>query len=186
MPPIANHGSGCDAAGNAGNVTDQIQPGRRPARLRRGGPARADRHVVHAGLQQGRLGLGRGVAGASDEHVCSHQLARDRDRQVTLPQVQHVGARRVGDVGPVVHRDERTVPIAGRPHHGECGQFIGGLEPLVSELDHIDAAGQDRVQESSEVTWAGAGVGAQVEAGPGQPSRKPGVTGGHESIRPTA
>ena len=53
----------------AGHRAHQVEPGRRPARLGRGRPARADAEVVDAGLVGGRRRLVRAVRRAADHHV---------------------------------------------------------------------------------------------------------------------
>ena len=44
-----------------------------------------------------------------------------------------------GDVGPVVHREQRAVPVTGRAEHLEQAEFLAGLQPLLPELDDVHA-----------------------------------------------
>ena len=55
-------------------------------------------------------------------------VAGDRQRQVVLAQMQHVGAGRAGDVGPVVDREQRVVAARRVGQHLERGQLVAGLQ----------------------------------------------------------
>ncbi len=94
------------------------------------------------------------MAGQPEQHVGPDECARHLQRQVTLPQVQHVGAGRAGG-GQLVARLQRAEPLLpGRP--------------LVAQLDDVHAAGQGGVGELGQIAALPAGVGAQVEPRGGQ------------------
>src|SRR5215467_9309535 len=69
----------------------------------------------------------------------SDDLARHIGWQVTLSDMQHVGACRDGDVGPVVHREQRAVPVAGCPEDIEEAEFFPRLQALLPELHDVHA-----------------------------------------------
>ncbi len=133
-----------------------------------GGPARARAEVVHALLDGCRGGLRLGVRGAADQDVLAEDRAGRGHREVALAEVQHVGAGGVGDVRPVVDRQESAVPGAGVGEDLEVLQLLGGLHALVPQLHDVDPAGQDRVQELRQVALAPAGVRAEVDPGVGE------------------
>jgi hypothetical protein len=74
---------------------------------------------------------------------------------------------------------ENSLPAA-RPRlvgqDGERRQFVLGLQPLVPDLNDVDAARVAGAHEGSQVVGAGAGVGAQVEPGVSQ-QRSAGLVG---------
>src|SRR3954462_2574582 len=148
-----------------GGVPDQAEAGGVPAGLGGGRPAGTGAEVVDAVLDRGSGGLRLGVRGAAYEDVVAEDRAGGGDGQVALADVQHTGARRVGDVGPVVDREELAVPRAGVGEDLEVFQFLGRLHALVAQLHDVDAPGQDRVQELAKVTLALAGVRAEIDAG---------------------
>lgn len=97
-----------------------------------------------------------------------------RQRQVILPEVQHIGTRRICDVGAVVDRDQCVVATGGVGEHLQRGQLVAGLQrtelpfsrrSLVAQLDDVDPAGQGGVGELREIAALPAGVGAQVQVG---------------------
>ncbi|SCD74125.1 hypothetical protein GA0115252_11704 [Streptomyces sp. DfronAA-171] len=93
------------------------------------------------------------------------QGARGGDGEVALAEVEHVGAGGVGDVGAVVHGEEFAMAAAGVGEDLEQFQFLGGFQALVPQLDDVDAAGEDGVEEGGEVVPVLAGVRAEVETG---------------------
>ena len=114
------------------------------------------------------------MGGPADQPAGADDVAGDRQRQVVLAEVQHVGARGAGDVGPVVDGEQRAVPPRRVGEHLERGEFAARLQraelllagrALVAQLDDVDAARQRGVGELGEVTAFAAGVGAQVEPG---------------------
>ena len=120
------------------------------------------------------------MGGPADHAGRPDDVAGDRQRQVVLAEVQHVGARRQRDVGPVVDRQQRAVPAGRVGEHLQRGQFVARLqrpEPLlpgrslVAQLDDVDPAGQRRVGELRQVTALAAGVGAQIQRGASAASR---------------
>ncbi|GAA2005290.1 hypothetical protein GCM10009818_15620 [Nakamurella flavida] len=126
------------------------------------------------------------MAGQPDQHLRADEPARHRDGQVVLTDVQDVRAGGHGQVGPVVHAEQRAVPTAGVPQHGQGSELLPGLqraEPaltgrtLVAQLDRTDPAGQRGLGEGGQVAVLAAGVGTQVEPGVGQ-TGEAGGTGG--------
>lgn len=109
------------------------------------------------------------MRGAADQDVVAEDRPGGGHRKVALAQVQHVGADGVGDVRPVVHREQRAVPTAGVREDGEVLQLLGRLHALVPQLHDVHAVRQDRVQEVGEVALAPAGVRAEVHPGVGEP-----------------
>ncbi len=103
------------------------------------------------------------------QHVRPDDLARHVQRQVALPEMQHIGAGRAGDVGPVVDREQGAIP-AGRvgEDFARC-QLVARLEwaeplltgrPLVAQLDDVHSAGQGGIGELGQITALPARVGA--------------------------
>ena len=133
MPPIANHGlSEPDVAARGsgsqfGGGADQVQAGRGAARLGRGRPARTDAEVIDGFGRRG-VHLGELMGGPADQRARTDDVARDRQRQVVLAQVQHVGARRDRDIGAVVDRQQRVVAARRVGEHLQCFQLLPGLE----------------------------------------------------------
>ena len=146
-----------------GGVGDQLQPDRRPARLRRRLPDRADTDVVDGALGGGR-DLLLGVRGEADDRVGPKELARLLDRAVVLAEVDAVGVTGAGQVGVVVDDEEGAVGVA------DAAEVRGGpldLRPsqlLLAQLEDIDAAAERRTHHRFGVPAAGAGVADEVEA----------------------
>ena len=175
MPPIANHGLAPRIQRFSGGP-DQVQAGCGPARLGRGGPARADAEVVDILVDRG-VHLCAVVGRAADQRAGPDDVAGHREREVVLPEVQHVGPRGASDVGPVV--DGQQGPVAARRvgEYLQRGQLGAGLQraealltdgALVPQLDDVDSAGQRGVDELGEVTALATRIGAQVQAGLGE------------------
>ena len=118
IPPIANHGLSVARFRPAASRT-RSRPGARPARFGRGRPARADAEVVDL---FGRCGarLRAVVGGPADHRARADDVARDRQRQVVLAEVQHVGARRTRDVGAVVDREQSAVAARRVSENLQC------------------------------------------------------------------
>ena len=119
------------------------------------------------------------MGGAADQRAGADDVAGDRQRQVVLAEMQHVGACRPRDVGPVVDREQRTVSARGVGEHLERGEFVAGLQrsvlpfpcrTLVTQLDDVDPACERRVGERGQVAALATGVGAQVQRRRSQPS----------------
>jgi hypothetical protein len=104
------------------------------------------------------------VGGPSDDDVVAEYLSRDGHRKVVLPQVEHVWMGGVGEVGPVVDRQQPAVPVAGVTEDLEQRELFARLESLLPQLDDVHARGEDRVEEVGQVTAVAPTVGAQVEA----------------------
>ena len=88
--------------------------------------------------------------------------------------MQHVGARRAGNIGAVVDREKRAMAPGGVGEHLERGQFGARFEraqplltdrTLVPQLDDVDSAGQRGVGELGKVTAFTPGIGAQIQLG---------------------
>ena len=112
------------------------------------------------------------MGGAADQRSGPDDVAGDRQREVVLPEVQHVGAGGPGDVGPVVDRQQRAVAARGVGEHLERSELVARLQrselllarrALVAQLDDVDPAGQRRVGEFGQVAAFPPGVGAQVQ-----------------------
>ena len=121
------------------------------------------------------------MGGAADQRPRPDDVAGDRQRQVVLAEVQHVGARRPRDVGPVVDREQRAVPARRVGEHLERGELVARLQrselpltgrALVAQLDDVHPARQRRVGERGQITALAAGVGAQIQRRRSQPSRR--------------
>ena len=117
------------------------------------------------------------MGGPADHHVRAQDPPGLRHGQVVLAQVQHVGAGGEGEVGPIVHREQRPVASRGRTQNGQGGQLAEGLQravlplpgrSLVAQLDHFHPACERGLGELGEVPVFPAGIRAQVEAGGGQ------------------
>ena len=111
-------------------------------------------------------------------------VARHRQRQVVLAQVQHVGAGGAGDVGAVVDRQQRAVPAGGVGEDLQRRQLVAGLQraelllarrALVAQLDDVHPAGQRGVGELGQIAALAARVGAQVQPGAGEPGQQVGA-----------
>ncbi len=166
-----------------GGGPDEVEARGRATRLGRGRPAGAGAEVVDAGLDGAGPGLVEVVGGAADQHVVAEDLPGHRDRQVVLPEVQHVGARGQRDVGAVVHGEQRVVAAAGVREHLQRSQLVAGLHPLLAQLQQVHPAAQGRVGELGEVAARAAGVGADVEPGAGEPLAAAGAEVGRGARR---
>ena len=112
------------------------------------------------------------MGGQADQRGRPDNLARHVQRQVALPQMQHVGAGRAGDVGPIVDREQGAVP-AGRVRKDLArGQLVARLErseplltdrTLVAQLDDVHSAGQRGIGELGQVAALTARVGTQIQ-----------------------
>ena len=120
------------------------------------------------------------VARPPDDRPGPEDPPRHRQRQVVLPEVEHVRPGREGDVGPVVHRQQRAVPAAGGREHLEQRELLARLEALLPQLHDVDPAAENRVEERGQVTLGAPPVGAQVQPGVGQP----GTQVSHPDIMP--
>jgi hypothetical protein len=103
------------------------------------------------------------VAAAPDQRAGPEDLPRHRHRQVVLPQVQHVRARRQGHVRPVVHREQPPVPPARFGEHLQQREFLPRLQALLPQLDDVHPARQRRVEKLAQVALPTPPVGAQVQ-----------------------
>lgn len=111
------------------------------------------------------------MGGAPDHRAGTDDFAGEGQREVVLAQMHYVGAGGPGDVGPVVHREQRAVPSRSVGEDLQRVQFAGGLQwselPLtgrafVAQLNDVDAAGERGVGELGQITAFTPGVGAQV------------------------
>ena len=114
------------------------------------------------------------MGGQADQRVRPDDLARHVQRQVALPQMQHVGAGRAGDVGAVVDREQGAVPAGRVGEDLARGQLVARLEraeplltgrPLVAQLDDVDPTGQGGIGELGQVAAFTPRVGAQIQPG---------------------
>ena len=114
---------------------------------------------------------------AADQRARPDDVAGHREREVVLPEVQHVGARGASDVGPVVDGQQGPVAAGRVGQYFQRGQLGAGLQraealltdgALVPQLDDVDPAGQRGVDERGEVTALATRIGAQVQAGLGE------------------
>jgi hypothetical protein len=87
--------------------------------------------------------------------------------------VQDVGTGGERHVGAVVHREQCPVPGARLREHLQRGELLASLQravaALVPQLEDVHPARERGVGERGEVAAGSAGVGAEVEAGVGQP-----------------
>ena len=116
------------------------------------------------------------MRGQPEQRAGPDDLPRHRDRQVILAQVQYIGTDRTGNVGPVVHREQRGMPVAGTAERGKKRHLVRGLKALLAQLDDVHAGPEDRIKEPGQVSLPLPRVGAQVQPGGGQPGAQ--VTGG--------
>ena len=106
MPPMATSGSG-EAARTA---REEREPARRQgACLGAGGEDRPHAEVVGAVGRAARACVDV-VGRDADDRAGAEDGARRRDREVVLPEVDAVGVRGAGHVGPVVHDEQRARP----------------------------------------------------------------------------
>lgn len=70
---------------------------------------------------------------------------------------------RARDVGTIVDRPQRAVPLGDRREHLEQAHLLAGLEALLTKLHDVNAVAEHGVEELLEVTVPGARVDAQVE-----------------------
>ena len=68
------------------------------------------------------------MGGPADHRARADDVACDRQRQVVLAEVQHVGARRDRDVGAVVDREQSAVAARSIGENLQCLQLLPGLE----------------------------------------------------------
>ena len=80
---------------------------------------------------------------AAEEDVVAEDAAGPGQRQVVLAEVEHVGPGGQGDVGPVVDREQGTVPVGGPAEDGRRLQQRAGLGLLVPELDQVHPRAQE-------------------------------------------
>ena len=100
------------------------------------------------------------ISGAGPE-----DLARDRPRQVVLAQVQHVGSDRVGDVGAVVDREQRTVPVTRLAEDRQVGDLVAWPQAPSAAAGRCQPRAPSPVEEPARSALPLARVSAQVEAG---------------------
>ena len=112
------------------------------------------------------------MGGQPDQRGRPDDLARHIQRQIALAQVQHVGARRPGDVGAVVDREQGAVPAGRVGEDLACGQLVACLEraeplltgrTLVAQLDDVHSACQRGIGELRQVAALASRVGAQIQ-----------------------
>jgi hypothetical protein len=120
------------------------------------------------------------VAGQSEQHVRPDDVAGDVQRQVALPEVQHIGAGRAGDVGAVVDGEQGAVPVGRVGQDLARRQLVARFEraeplltgrSLVTQLDDVHAAGQGGVDKHRQIAALTARVGAQIQSRGGQPGK---------------
>ena len=143
MPPIANHGR---ALPSSATWRTRSSPGAgRPGFVGVGqqGPAPSSRHRARRPPPSDSPGVRR----AADQHVGAQDGPGHRDRQVVLPEVEHVGPLPRTPRPP--GRSPRAARRGARPARPiiERGELVAGLHALLAQLHDVDAAGQHRVEE---------------------------------------
>ncbi len=112
------------------------------------------------------------MGGQADQHVRADDFARYGQRQVALPQMQHIGAGRPGNIGPVVDREQGVVPAGRVGEDLACCQLVARLQgteplltdrPLVAQLDDVHSTGQSGVGELGQVAALTARVGTHIQ-----------------------
>ncbi len=91
-----------------------------------------------------------------------------------MPQVQDVWLCRVRDVGAVVNSEERVMPAAGIGEDLERGKLGSCLHAFLPELDDIDPARQDCLEEVGEVRLLGTRIRTQIQPRRCQAAAPPG------------
>ena len=125
--------------------------------------------IEQSAVPRAECGAGSSPETGVQGDVPAEDRAGGRDRQVVLPQVQHLRPGRVGDVGAVVHREQPAVLTARGGEHLQQRELLAGLEVLLPQLHDVDPGGQHGVEEPGQVTLAPPRVRAQVESRVGQP-----------------
>ena len=100
-----------------------------------------------------------------DDWFWSDELPREHNRQVVLTKMQDVRASSVGNIGPIVNGQERSMRATRFPEHLQVTQFLGSFQALLPELDDVDAIAQHLVKEPRQVALGLPGVGAEVQPG---------------------
>ena len=83
--------------------------------------------------------------------------------------MQHVGTDRAGDVRPVVHGEQRAMPVAGPAERRKERHLVRGLKALLPQLNDVYPGPENGVEEVCQVSLPLPRVGAQVQPGGGQP-----------------
>jgi hypothetical protein len=79
----------------------------------------------------------------ADHDVVADDAPRDRHPEIGLSQMQHRRLARRGDVGAVVDGPQLAVTLRGRGDRLEQRELLGRLQPLLPQLDDVDAATED-------------------------------------------
>ena len=106
---------------------------------------------------------------APDDAAGADHGAGRGDVAVVLADVDAVGPRGDGEVGPVVDDEQRAgggAQLAGRLRGGE---ELGVGRVLVAQLEDVDPAAQCRTQHVGQRPAAGAAVADEVQAGGVEP-----------------
>ena len=145
IPPMATKGTGTSGRTRRSSVgADELEP-----RLGGGGVHAAHRHVV--GPVGNRLAGLRGVVGGdAEDHRRRQDAARRRRREIVLADVQAVRLHRTGEIGPVVHDEERPCLPASRAEGMGQGQEVDHGARLVAELDEPRAAREHGLEQGGQ------------------------------------
>jgi len=97
-----------------------------------------------------------------DDRTGTENAPRNARREVVLAKMHDVGTSRIGDVCPIVDRQQRAVCLACFPEHLEKAQFLTGFEAFLPQLNYVDAGAEHVVEEPRQVALPLACVSAQV------------------------
>ena len=150
-------------------VPNKVQPRRWPAGLGRRRPHGASAEVVGGWLDRGRRRFRLRVRRQPDDRLRPDELPGHADRQVILAKMQDISAAGIGDVGPVVHRQERAMLGAGFPEYLQIPQLLAGFQALLPELNDVHPVGKHGGEEARQVALALSSVGTEVQPRRSQP-----------------
>ncbi len=121
------------------------------------------------------------MRGPPDQRVRRDDVARHRQRQVVLAQVQHVDAGGAGDVGAVVHGYQGAMPACRVGEDLQRRQLVPRFQgtqllltrrALVAKLNDVHPAGQRGVGELGQIATIAARVGTQIQPCARQPGNR--------------
>src|ERR1019366_9390498 len=144
-------------------VSHDLEPRGRPAQLGRRGHEWANAQVV--GLGRARVELLVGVGRKPDEHVSPGYLTRPHGWKIVLTEVDAVRSCSHRHVRPIVHDEQRAVPVGSRAEVLRPAQQITRLRILLAQLDDVSAGFEHSAQEGREIRLLLAGPGDHVQTG---------------------
>jgi hypothetical protein len=103
------------------------------------------------------------MSGPTDHHVIPEDTSGHGDRKVGLSEVQHGCPRGQGNVGAVVDCPQSTMANGCGRYGLEQAQLVARLEPFLPQLYHVNARGEDLIQELHQVALPSPTIRAQVE-----------------------